>query len=295
MSQSPTPEQIEEGLRSDRVASRQEQTIKTLREQRLKLDRRILNQHSEIKNRLLQIHGMERENAWLRGIKKRVRTALGLDSETLQTAGISDPADAAKRICSERDELRSENHALRERNAELEWRPIETAPKDGTPLLLCATGADGRPLIVIASWGCRAHCFSSIPVCPSPECRFRWLGEMGIKYGVDFTHWMPLPAPPGLGAFRAKPEVVCPHCDELRSQRDRALSELAECQPIIEAARKIHHWHDTDNGGMVVSEEAVHTLWDALLSYDDGKETARPAPEVIARAAIPENGATEAK
>jgi len=81
----------------------------------------------------------------------------------------------------------------------------------------------------------------------------------------------------------------------MRGFRDRALSELAECQPIIEAARKIHHWHDTDNGGMVVSEEAVHTLWDALLSYDDGKETARPAPEVIARAAIPENGATEAK
>lgn len=38
----------------------------------------------------------------------------------------------------------------------------------------------------------------------------------------------------GVGALRAKPEVVCPHCDELRSERDRALSELAEIKKKYE-------------------------------------------------------------
>ena len=71
--------------------------VDELRSQLARLERRVANQRSEIKNRLLRINGMERENAWLRDIKKRVRTALGLDGETLKT-GISDPAEAAKEL-----------------------------------------------------------------------------------------------------------------------------------------------------------------------------------------------------
>lgn len=81
------------------------------------------------------------------------------------------------------------------------WQPISTAPKDRTAILLHAIGADQRPMIVIARWACSAegHLFSSVRVCGTGKrgpCNYEWLGEMGTRYGVPFTHWMPLPKPP---------------------------------------------------------------------------------------------------
>lgn len=78
------------------------------------------------------------------------------------------------------------------------WQPIATAPKDRTLILAYALGADGRPLIAIVHWTDRATMWSSAahPFDPaSPTCE--WIGgEMGCRYGVPFTHWMPLPTPP---------------------------------------------------------------------------------------------------
>lgn len=78
------------------------------------------------------------------------------------------------------------------------WQPIETAPRDFTGILACANGADGRALRAIVRWGCARHAHLSVRRrCPDdPDCDMRWLGEMGTRYGVEFTHWMPLPAPP---------------------------------------------------------------------------------------------------
>lgn len=40
-------------------------------------------------------------------------------------------------------------------------------------------------------------------------------------------------------------------------------------EAVVEAARKIRHWHDAMNGeGMVVSSEAVRELWKALDELD---------------------------
>lgn len=88
--------------------------------------------------------------------------------------------------------------------SESAWRDIESAPKDGTAVLLYAVGADKRPMRVIAHWACATHCFSSgLPPCrlgkPDSTCDLRWLGELGTRYGVTFTLWRPLPAPPGAG------------------------------------------------------------------------------------------------
>jgi len=61
--------------------------------------------------------------------------------------------------------------------------PIETAPKDGTPILLCT--ADG---IVEAQWERRkweqSPCYSTYEGCGAAEI------------GCKPTHWMPLPTAP---------------------------------------------------------------------------------------------------
>lgn len=53
-----------------------------------------------------------------------------------------------------------------------DWRPIETAPKDGTTIL----SWDGSHYICVA-WSTRDRC---------------WFVDDGVV-----THWMPLPLPPG--------------------------------------------------------------------------------------------------
>lgn len=102
----------------------------------------------------------------------------------------------------ERDALRAENERLRAallacaRNGA--WQPIETAPKDGSWLLLAGGDChddegdkDGRP--VTAQW--TNYLNGRI----APNCgRWQFAWYDGGFYGVYYapTHWMPLPAPP---------------------------------------------------------------------------------------------------
>lgn len=73
------------------------------------------------------------------------------------------------------------------------WQPIETAPKDGTPVLLVwhwDSGIHKGVTVVLADWGCVAHShLSRVRDCPNePDCKMTW----GV-YSGEFTHWMPLP------------------------------------------------------------------------------------------------------
>ncbi len=65
-----------------------------------------------------------------------------------------------------------------------EWRPIETAPKDGTRIYLWLAD-EGFP--VLGAW--MSH---------EPDDDPDWyLFEMGTyRWLHDITHWQPLPAPP---------------------------------------------------------------------------------------------------
>jgi hypothetical protein len=59
-----------------------------------------------------------------------------------------------------------------------EWKPIETAPKDGTWVLLARGGITGR---IACLWD------------------KDYAGWMNVRAGYEFrapTHWMPLPEPP---------------------------------------------------------------------------------------------------
>lgn len=59
-----------------------------------------------------------------------------------------------------------------------EWRPIDTAPKDGTPIWAFAKTRDVP--FVVAWWNTEHGC---------------WETRNGSA-GYPISHWMPLPAPP---------------------------------------------------------------------------------------------------
>lgn len=77
-----------------------------------------------------------------------------------------------------------------------EWLPIESAPRDGTPVLLTwhwDSGIHTGIGVVLARWGCRKHRhLSSLHDCPNEtDCDMQWDNYAGVM-----SHWMPLPDPP---------------------------------------------------------------------------------------------------
>jgi hypothetical protein len=85
-----------------------------------------------------------------------------------------------------RSALAAENAALRaevERLRVAGWQPIETAPQDGTVIMIHVTAKPNLP-----PYTCRADDY--------------WNGAWWLETA---THWMPLPAPPARAALDAKP------------------------------------------------------------------------------------------
>lgn len=75
--------------------------------------------------------------------------------------------------------------ALARRGAAVQWRPIEEAPRDGTPILLLIQFPDEPPHIITALWDGRV-----------PKWPWRPVGGSSA-YGEEYTtHWMPLPPAP---------------------------------------------------------------------------------------------------
>lgn len=68
----------------------------------------------------------------------------------------------------------------------MEWQPIDTAPKDGTTIIIggCVNG----PAVRTAHWGGGAYNHSA------KHYDRDWAD--GGNYGFKPTHWMPLPAAP---------------------------------------------------------------------------------------------------
>lgn len=61
------------------------------------------------------------------------------------------------------------------------WQPIETAPKDGTEVLLAYPGG----LVKSGKWTLFGGAYED-----------HWADGKRPRFGSDPTHWMPLPAPP---------------------------------------------------------------------------------------------------
>lgn len=73
----------------------------------------------------------------------------------------------------------------------MEWQPIETAPKDGTQVLLC----DGMWGPWVGWWGTHDGApdnwwFVDLALPKTPDNLNSWV----VGHGP--THWMPLPDPP---------------------------------------------------------------------------------------------------
>lgn len=60
-----------------------------------------------------------------------------------------------------------------------EWQPIETAPKDGKPFL--SLNQEQGDLMAVTWW----------------SSAYRYFRATGGQSHYQFTHWMPLPKPPG--------------------------------------------------------------------------------------------------
>lgn len=71
----------------------------------------------------------------------------------------------------------------------MEWQPIETAPKDGTPYLAVEMAGGKAIDWAVCSW----HVTSK---------GRKWMNVLGsaghdCEPTIDPTHWTPLPEPPG--------------------------------------------------------------------------------------------------
>ena len=73
------------------------------------------------------------------------------------------------------------------------WHPIETAPKDGTYVLITG-GAPGY------GWDGRRHDFPTPPCVVAaflePQWQFAYYDSGFYGIWINPTHWMPVPPPP---------------------------------------------------------------------------------------------------
>lgn len=88
----------------------------------------------------------------------------------------------------ERDAFRARCEAI--------WSPIDTAPKDGSEVLLAVrlrAGISGR--LLVGHWMCGGHCIEDHPAIEAGW--YFWNGLM-FDRAAEPTHWMPLPLLPAV-------------------------------------------------------------------------------------------------
>ena len=95
-------------------------------------------------------------------------------------------------VCRETWQNRPQIVALQAEKTEREWKPIETAPKDGTDVLAYVPETDQQFVIY---WHQHDKCWA-YAVC-----------ELGTIYCIP-THWMPLPQPPLLAKHGKEAEAI---------------------------------------------------------------------------------------
>lgn len=190
-----------------------------------------------------------------------------------------------------------------------QWKPIESAPKDGTPIIIACIG-EGRVYDVYnghievvqedeqdGAWGINGgEPFCSYVGRPAGEYFCCWLPGKEWEYrwkigpGFEYTHWMPLPAAPcqtcnDQGAvgniLTAEP---CPDCTPPASAQDDAKDERSDTYGMNLGERIAHVGGRTNAQGytefgspMAVNALIQHVLRDIdwTRQDDDGGYQAR--------------------
>lgn len=87
----------------------------------------------------------------------------------------------------------------------IEWMPISTAPKDGTPVALYGKMSDGVERVTFGQWIAPpdkprlVYCDGFAPEEEWAEWDAHWASwDGGFTEEEPATHWMPLPPPPGM-------------------------------------------------------------------------------------------------
>ena len=126
----------------------------------------------------MTIHKIDREN---------LAEALRFQREFLKLIR----ADGSKAIGTAEIVTKAAENWLAITDQVMEWQPIETAPKDGTAILVCYGEhyEDNGFLPVCVRWR------SYHPNALRQRGREAWRDSSGHKISVA-THWMPLPKPP---------------------------------------------------------------------------------------------------
>lgn len=77
-----------------------------------------------------------------------------------------------------------------------EWKPIDTAPKDGSDILVCQSPDqdwEGEGMLAVVNWEPDADMFKD----GKPGFAMWWKGDEGYCCRADWaTHWMPIPELP---------------------------------------------------------------------------------------------------
>jgi len=150
-------------------------------------------------------HALTAEKREHETIKQLIRDAVkatGLTEEENTTLGlVCSICDLATARCADVNQLRADNARLRDVLRAVEWRSIETAPKDGTNVLICCTKPHIGTRMVVAHYMPGGHCIEDHP--PIDEGWYYNRGSMFDLF-VYPTHWMPLPEPPA--ALGPQPE-----------------------------------------------------------------------------------------
>lgn len=84
----------------------------------------------------------------------------------------------------------------------MEWKPIESAPTDGTPLLLFCPGVrswnrlSGMPDVVVGMWTTSVRTTGWFSDLGDVDQGYESTGAYFEHEQLSPTHWMPLPEPP---------------------------------------------------------------------------------------------------
>ncbi len=103
---------------------------------------------------------------------------------------VAEAIKAADPCCDDNWDYRDEARAAITADQAAAWQPIETAPKDGSEIILGCAGKNG--------WS-GAGFYHDGSQCKRSDGG--WFGEddrnnLLIAKDIDVTHWMPLPPPP---------------------------------------------------------------------------------------------------